>query len=96
MQWLPQSRRVGSGYRRAYIAWRREAFDPAYAGAPAGLLQFPNTDAAWNIGQPGDTMAEVRARVTCAVGGCSSIEPSMNVIYRDVWSADPLIAQYRM
>ncbi len=71
---------------------RREAFDPAYAGAPAGLLQFPNTDPVWNIGQPGDTMAEVRARVTCAVDGCSSIEPSMNVIYRDVWSADPLIA----
>jgi len=71
---------------------RREAFDPAYAGAPAGLLQFPNTDPVWNIGQPGDTMAEVRARVTCAVDGCSSIEPSMNVIYRDVWSADPVIA----
>jgi hypothetical protein len=71
---------------------RRDAFDAAYAGAPAGLLQFPNTDPVWNIGQPGDTMAEVRARVTCAVDGCSSIEPSMNVIYRDVWSADPLIA----
>ncbi|MDH5321734.1 MAG: hypothetical protein OEW81_04830 [Gammaproteobacteria bacterium] len=71
---------------------RRDAFDSAYAGAPAGLLEFPNTDPMWNIGEPGETMAEVRARVTCATDGCSSIEPSMNVIYRDVWSADPLIA----
>ena len=71
---------------------RRDAFDAAYAGAPAGLLEFPNTDPMWNIGQPGETMAEVRARVTCSTDGCSSLEPSMNVIYRDVWSADPMIA----
>jgi hypothetical protein len=71
---------------------RRDAFDTAYAGAPAGLLEFPNTDPAWNIGQPGETMAEVRARVTCSTDGCSSLEPSMNVIYRDVWTADPVLA----
>ena len=46
----------------------------------------------WNIGQPGETMAEVRARVTCATDGCSSLEPNINVVYRDVWSADPLVA----
>ena len=39
-----------------------------------------------------ETMAEVRARVTCAEDGCSSLEPSMNIVYRDVWSADPAIA----
>ncbi len=71
---------------------RYEAFDAAYAGAPAGMLQFPNTDPAWFIGEPGETMAEVRARVTCATDGCSSLEPSMNVIYRDVWTADPVVA----
>ncbi|MEM7433144.1 MAG: hypothetical protein AAF351_14585 [Pseudomonadota bacterium] len=71
---------------------RRDAFDTAYTGAPGGLLEFPNTDPQWNIGEPGETMAEIRARVTCSTDGCSSIEPSMNVIYRDVWSADPLIA----
>ncbi len=59
---------------------RYEAFDAAYAGAPAGMLQFPNTDPQWFIGEPGETMAEVRARVTCANDGCSSLEPSMNVI----------------
>ena len=70
---------------------RYEAFDAAYAGAPAGMLEFPNTDPAWFIGTPGETMAEVRARVTCSNDGCSSIEPSMNVIYRDVWTADPAL-----
>ncbi|MDH3337828.1 MAG: hypothetical protein OER22_10095 [Gammaproteobacteria bacterium] len=70
---------------------RYEAFNAAYAGAPAGMLQFPNTDMQWFIGEPGETMAEVRARVTCANDGCSSLEPSMNVIYRDVWTADPVV-----
>jgi hypothetical protein len=71
---------------------RYEAFDSAYAGAPSGLFEFPGTLMQWFIAEPGETMAEVRARVTCADGSCSSIEPSMNVIYRDVWTADPLIA----
>jgi hypothetical protein len=70
---------------------RFDAFDSAYAGAPAGAIEFPNTDPAWFIGEPGETMAEVRARVTCSTDNCSSLEPSMNVIYRDVWSADPLV-----
>jgi hypothetical protein len=74
---------------------RYDAFDSAYAGAQAGWLEFPNTDPQWFIGSPGETMAEVRARVTCTnVGICddtTSIEPSMNVIYRDVWTADPTV-----
>jgi hypothetical protein len=71
---------------------RADAFAAAYAGAPAGDLQFPNTNPQWSIATPGETMAEVRARVTCALGGCSSLETSMNVIYRDVWTADPVVA----
>jgi hypothetical protein len=76
---------------------RYDAFDSAYAGAPAGLLEFPNTDPQWFIGTPGETMAEVRARITqgcTTLPGefeCSSIEPSMNVLYTDVWTADPVI-----
>ncbi|MBT8107669.1 MAG: PD40 domain-containing protein [Gammaproteobacteria bacterium] len=69
---------------------RYDAFASAYAGAPAGVTEFPNTDPQWFIGEPGETMAEIRARVTCANDGCSSLEPSMNVIYTDVWSANPL------
>ena len=71
---------------------RSGAFESAYAGAPAGVTEFPNTDPQWFIGEPGETMAEIRARVTCANDGCSSIEPSMNMEYTDVWSADPTIA----
>jgi hypothetical protein len=76
---------------------RYDAFDSAYAGASAGLLEFPNTDPQWFIGTPGETMAEVRARITqgcTTLPGefeCASIEPSMNVLYTDVWTADPVI-----
>ena len=75
---------------------RYDAFDSAYAGAQAGWFEFPNTDPQWFIGTPGETMAEVRARVTCtnAGGVCdatTSVEPSMNAVYRDVWTADPTV-----
>lgn len=71
---------------------RIDAFDSAYAGAQTAGVAFPNTDPQWFVGDVGETMAEVRARITCANDGCSSIEPSMNVIYRDVWTADPVVA----
>jgi len=71
---------------------RYDAFDSAYAGAPTGALKFPGTLDAWFIGEPGETMAEVRARITCSSGGCSSIEPSMDVVYQDVWTEDPVLA----
>jgi len=71
---------------------RYDAFDSAYAGAPVGALKFPGTLDAWFIGEPGETMAEVRARITCASDGCSSIEPSLDVVYQDVWTEDPLLA----
>jgi hypothetical protein len=71
---------------------RSDAFDSAYAGAPTAGVSFPGTLPQWFVGEVGETMAEVRARITCADDGCSSIEPSMNVIYRDVWTEDPVIA----
>ncbi len=70
---------------------RYDAFESAYAGAPTAGVSFnPNTDPQWFVGDVGETMAEVRARITCAGDNCSSIEPSMNLIYRDVWSANPV------
>lgn len=69
---------------------RFDAFESAYAGAQVAGVEFPNTDPQWFVGEVGETMAEVRARITCASDACSSIEPSMNVVYRDVWSANPL------
>ena len=71
---------------------RRDAFASAWSGAETAGVEFPNTNPRWFIGDIGETMAEVRARVTCTDDGCSSLEPSMNIVYRDVWSADPLIA----
>jgi hypothetical protein len=71
---------------------RSDAFDSAWAGAQTAGVEFPNTDPRWFVGDIGETMAEVRARVTCTDDGCSSLEPSMNIVYRDVWSADPAIA----
>ena len=46
--------------------------------------------------EPGETMADVRARVTCinAGGVCdstTSIQPSVNLYYTDVWTADPTV-----
>lgn len=70
---------------------RFDAFESAYAGAPTAGVPFPNTDPQWFVGNVGDTMAEVRANITCATDNCSSIEPSMNIVYRDVWTADPVV-----
>jgi len=77
---------------------RMDAFDSAYAGAPVAGVAFPNTDPKWFVGDVGETMAEVRARITCTTPDpvtlelCTSIEPSMDIIYRDVWTADPAVA----
>jgi len=67
---------------------RRDAFDSAYAGAQTAGVEWPNSDPQWFVGEVGETMAETRARITCANDGCSSIEPSLNIVYRDVWT-DP-------
>ena len=67
---------------------RRGAFDAAWAGATVPGVEFPNTDPQWFVADVGDTMAETRAKITCQNDGCSSIEPSMDVVYRDIWT-DP-------
>ena len=68
-----------------------DAFDSAWAGAQTAGVEFPNTDPSLFVGDIGETMAEVRARITCTNDGCSSLEPSMNLIYRDIWTADPVM-----
>ncbi len=69
---------------------RKGAFNSAYAGAPTAGTGWPNSDAQWFVGDIGETMAETRARITCANDGCSSIEATLDVVYRDVWT-DPLV-----
>ncbi len=68
---------------------RRGAFEPAWAGAAVAGVSFPNANPSWFVGDVGDTMAEARARITCATGDCSSIEPSMDVEFTDEWTIPP-------
>ena len=69
---------------------RRGAFASAYAGATMAGVEFPNTDPQWFVSDVGDTMAETRMKISCATDGCSSLAPSMNPVYRDVWT-DPAV-----
>jgi len=81
---------------------RSGTFNPVYTGSTSGTA-FPHTYAAATaltksdgsilqafIPNAGETMAEARARVTCATGSgvpCSAV-PSVDVVYTDVWT-DP-------
>ena len=66
---------------------RYEAFEPAYAGAqtPGAAFNSSTVDSLY-VGEVGDTMATVRARISCGIDNCSSIEPSMDVEFADVWT----------
>jgi len=63
---------------------RTNLFASANGGAPAGGI-FPNTDPAlW--GNPGETMAQIRAQRMCALNnGSSACGPNSNVIFDDLW-----------
>ena len=77
----------GSGFSHG----RNDAFASAYAGATTTSLPFPNTLPAI-FADFGETMAEARARISC-VTDCSSITPSVDVNYVDVWTdPDPAAA----
>jgi hypothetical protein len=69
---------------------RFDAFDSAYAGTTAapGAPFNPNTVNSLFVGDTGETMAEVRARISCSDAGdpCYSIKPSMDIEYQDVWT----------
>ena len=67
---------------------RFDAFDAAYGGTTAGPgAPFnANTVSALYVGEAGETMAEVRARISCGAGDCSSVEPSMDIEFDDVWT----------
>jgi hypothetical protein len=63
---------------------RGDAFDSAWAGAPGAT--FPNTNPLMLVNQPGDTMAWTRMVNSCGSNNCSSLEPSINVEFTDVWT----------
>ncbi|MBM2853243.1 MAG: hypothetical protein HW417_171, partial [Steroidobacteraceae bacterium] len=68
---------------------RRQLFVSVNPGAPTTGQPFPNTNAAL-FANMGETMAEVRARISCQTN-CASQLPSVDVIYDDVWT-DPVAA----
>jgi hydrazine synthase alpha subunit-like protein/WD40 repeat protein len=66
---------------------RFDAFDSDYSGAAVAGASFNSgTVDSLFVGDIGETMAEVRARISCSSNACSSIEPSMDVEFTDVWT----------
>ena len=63
---------------------RRDAFASVWPGATVTGLPFPNTNPEL-FADFGETMAEVLARVSCATD-CAAIEPSVDVVYEDIWT----------
>jgi hypothetical protein len=63
---------------------RADAFASAYPGATTTAQPFPNTDPAI-FADFGETMAEARARLSCATD-CAAIMPKVDVGFDDVWT----------
>lgn len=78
---------------------RADAFVPVNQGAQTTSEPFPNTNPEI-FADFGETMAEARTRISCAVDNCAALRPSVDVVYEDVWtdeetagrSADPSFA----
>ena len=66
---------------------RYAAFETAHQGAqtPGASYNASTVDSLY-VGEVGDTMATIRARISCGIDNCSSIEPSMDVEFQDVWT----------
>ena len=65
---------------------RSTAFNAAYAGAASTGVSFPNSVSTFSP-NAGDTMAQTRIRAICGnATDCAALEPSVDVIYRDVWT----------
>ena len=63
---------------------RDGVFAGAWAGAALDGQPFPNANPAL-FADSGETMAEARARISCATD-CAAITPSMDVRFDDVWT----------
>jgi hypothetical protein len=66
---------------------RAGLFPLVNTGAATGGQPFPNTVATY-VPNAGETMAEARARTSCANDTplCMQMVPSVNVVYQDVWT----------
>jgi len=68
---------------------RSDLFAAVYAGAATTGQPFPNTNAAF-FADFGETMAEVRTRISCQTD-CAALKPSVDIVFDDVWT-DPAAA----
>lgn len=68
---------------------RAGVFNSVWAGAATDGQPFPNTDPAI-FAEFGETMAEARARISCATD-CAAETPSFDIRFDDVWT-DPVAA----
>jgi hypothetical protein len=68
---------------------RSDLFASINAGASTTGVPFPNTNAAL-FADAGETMAQTRARHSCALDNCSALLPSVDVTFEDVWT-DPAV-----
>jgi hypothetical protein len=68
---------------------RDGAFASVNPGATTTGLPFPNTNPDF-FADYGETMAEVRARISCATD-CAALTPQLDLVYDDVWT-DPATA----
>lgn len=64
---------------------RQSAFETVHDGAITTGQPYPNTDPAL-FADVGETMAEVRTRVSCSLDNCASLTPSVDVEFTDVWT----------
>ncbi|MGB5346292.1 MAG: hypothetical protein WBN23_09015, partial [Woeseia sp.] len=71
---------------------RSDAFASAWAGAQAVSAPFPNTRAEFQVLELGETMAQVRTRVSCETD-CAALEPSVDIVYDDVWTDEVAAAR---
>jgi len=63
---------------------RSNLFKAANAGATTTGQPFPNTSPAL-FADFGETMAQVRARISCQTD-CAALQPSTSVVFEDVWT----------
>ncbi len=64
---------------------RSGLFAAAWAGAATAGVPFPNMQARF-VPNPGDTMAQARARWSCTNENCKALLPSMELRYVDEWT----------
>jgi hypothetical protein len=63
---------------------RSDLFTAAHAGAPVTGLPYPNTNASL-YADVGETMAQVRARISCQTD-CAALLPTTAIVYDDPWT----------